>query len=148
MIIRKLGNSENLHEEYSFFEPIKMQLMWSEMQLLYTKESMQEIISNEGTLGEIIYKLISMKIWKLGEKLHEDFPEISREEVLSMWCELDQICGFEFPDREKQHSLDDVTTVEKVLQKTCQYMYRKCLKANTQCKVKVKGEAEFCSRHI
>jgi hypothetical protein len=52
-----------------------------------------------------ISNLISQEIWKFTEKLHEEFPGISTEDLVSMWCALQQICGFEFPERGKQHSL-------------------------------------------
>ena len=103
-----------------------------------------------------ISNLISQEIWKFAEKLHEEFPGITTVELISMWCELQQICGFEFPEREKQHSLDDETIdllAEKVLPalrktgqykeeehntKACQHIYIKGQKANKRCKVEVK----------
>ena len=84
-----------------------------------------------------ILALINKKVEKLAEKVQELFPEITVEEVLSIWHEQQQICGID--------SLDDEDTVDKVLPKTCQHVYIKGPKANKQCKVKIKGE--FCSKH-
>lgn len=57
------------------------------------------------------------------------------EEILSIWCELQQICGFEYPDEPQQKP------------KTCKHVFKKGWKANTECKVKVKGDADYCSKH-
>ena len=158
---------EKLHEGFPHTSSRKMLSIWCELQQIdgLPEEEEQKVLDEEtlaklekGTLMESILNLISQEIWKFAAKLHEEFPGISTEELLSMWCELQQICGFEFPEREKQLSLDDETTAEKVLPtgenkeeehntKTCQPMYMKGRKANTQCKVRVKGDTEFCSRH-
>jgi hypothetical protein len=144
--IRKL--TEKLHEEFPHTSSIKMLSILCELQQIggLPEEETQKMVVEEtlakfekGTLIQSISNLIIQKIWKFAEKVHEEFPEITVNELLSIWCEQQQICGFIFPDREKV--LQDPNT------KTCQHMFLKVQKANTQCKVKVKGDVEFCSRH-
>jgi len=96
--------SEKLHEEFSFIQPINVQLMCCEMQKICDTK---EVLAGRGSLLQNISNLLGQEIWKFAEKLHEEFPGISTEDLLSMWCELQQICGFEFPERGNQHSLTE-----------------------------------------
>jgi hypothetical protein len=94
--------SEKLREEFSVIQLINVQLMWCEMQRICDTK---EVLAGRGSLLQNISSLISNEIWKFSEKLHEGFPGISAEDLLSVWCELQQMCDFEFPERGKQHPL-------------------------------------------
>jgi hypothetical protein len=72
--------------------------MWCEMQQICDTK---EVVTGRGSLLQNISILISKEVWKFTENLHEEFPGISAEDLLSMWCELQQICDFEFPERGK-----------------------------------------------
>jgi len=50
-------------------------------------------------LIQSILNLINQEIWKFSERVHEEFPQIQICEMLSIWCEMQQVCGFEFPDK-------------------------------------------------
>ena len=100
--------------------------------------------------------LINQNVRKFAESVHEEFSEIQICEMLSIWCEIQQICGFEFPDKPLQSAdlLQDEKLInslaEEVLlsiRKTCEHVYIKGKNANTQCKTKIKGSGEYCSKH-
>jgi len=104
-----------------------------------------------------ILNLINQEICKFSERLHEAFPQIQICGMLSIWCELQQVCGFEFPDKPLQSAdlLQDEKLInslaEKVLhsiRKTCEHVYIKGKNANTLCKTKVKGSGEYCSKQL
>jgi len=80
----------------------------------------------------------NQEILELAQKINDAFNNIPVNAILTIWCELKDLPFSTFDD--------DDDTVEKVVPKTCQHMYIKGQKANTQCKVKVK-EGEFCSKH-
>ena len=81
----------------------------------------------------------NQEILELAQKINDAFNNIPVNAILSIWCVLKDLPLSTFDDNE--------ATVEKVAPKTCQHMYIKGAKANTQCKVKVKGGGEFCSKH-
>jgi len=81
----------------------------------------------------------NQEILEFAQKINDAFNNIPVNAILTIWCELKDLPLSTFDD--------DEATVEKVVPKTCQHMYIKGAKANTQCKVKIKGEGEFCSKH-
>ena len=109
-------------------------------------------------------------ILELAQKVNEEYECIPVNAILAIWCnhkglplstfdELLQSRG----EREKITAEDEDYLAEAVLPsirktgqfkceqssntKTCQHMYIKGQKANTQCKVKVKGDSDYCSKH-
>jgi len=56
-------------------------------------------------------------------KVHEKFPENPIIEMFKIWVDKEYI------------------------PKICQHMYIKGVRANTHCKIKVKGESIYCSKH-
>jgi hypothetical protein len=65
------------------------------------------------------------KIIKFAQRVNEMVPELSVDALLAMWEETDQ-------DQEVS---------------TCKHMFLKGKNANTQCKMKVKGDVKYCSKH-
>ena len=95
-----------MHEEFSEVPVIKMLKVWCELQQICGLEPSEE---KEGKtikdcekntlLIQSILNLINQEIWKFSERVHEEFPQIQICEMLSIWCEMQQVCGFEFPDK-------------------------------------------------
>jgi hypothetical protein len=54
------------------------------------------------------------------------YPEISEDALLALW-------------KEPKIPVNDL--------EQCKHVYIKGVKANTQCKIKVKGGGEYCSKH-
>jgi hypothetical protein len=82
------------------------------------EESIKDCETNTCLMQRIL-NLINQKIWKIAERVHEEFPQIQIREMLSIWCEMQQICGLEFPD--KQCPIKAPLQDEEVLRKTGQY---------------------------
>jgi hypothetical protein len=93
------------------------------------------------TLMQSIADLINKEIHKFAKRVNEEFPQISINEMLSIWCEQQQICGFEIP------SLDEDSSVNAEKNKICQHMHTTGRKVNTQCTTKIKGIGDYCSKH-
>ena len=74
---------------------------------------------------------MSEKILKFAQRVNEVVPELSVDALIEMWEAIDQDCD---PDQ------DSPTP-------TCKHMFLKGKKANTQCKTKVKGGNDYCSKH-
>jgi hypothetical protein len=98
------------------------------------------------SLMQGILNLINQENWKLVERVHEEVPQLQIHEMLSIWCELQQICGFEFPDKQEPSAAPE-ELLRKTDHYTCEHVYIKGKNANTQCKVKVKGDGFYCSKH-
>jgi glucan phosphorylase len=49
------------------------------------------------TLMKSIADLINKEIDMFAKKVNEEFPQISINEMLTIWCEQQQICCFEIP---------------------------------------------------
>jgi len=152
-----------VHEEFSEVPVIKMLKVWCELQQICGLEPSEE---KEGKtikdcekntlLIQSILNLINQEIWKFSESLHEEFPQIQICEMLSIWCKLQQICGFEFPDKPLQSAvlLQDEDLINSLaeemlpsIRKTCEHVYIKGRNANTQFKTKVKWSGKYCSKH-
>ena len=58
----------------------------------------------------------NQEILELAQKINDAFNNIPVNAILSIWCELKDLPFSTF---------DDEATVEKVLPKTCQHMYKK-----------------------
>ena len=71
---------------------------------------------------------MSEKILKFAQRVNEVVPEISVDALIEMLEKIDQ-----------DSDPDPVPT--------CKHMFLKGKKANTQCKTKVKGGNDYCSKH-
>jgi len=71
------------------------------------------------------------KIIKFIHRVKEAVPELSVDALIEMWEKIDQ---------DSDSNQDSPTP-------TCKHEFRKCKKANTQCKTKVKGGNDYCSKH-
>jgi predicted Zn-ribbon and HTH transcriptional regulator len=97
-----------VHEDFPEIPSIKMLTIWCKLQKICgfededgdEKENTPDCSKHRSTLMNSIENMVNQKIWEFAEKVHKEFPHISINEILSIWCELQQICGFEFPDRE------------------------------------------------
>jgi len=73
---------------------------------------------------------MSQKILKFAQRVNEVVPELSVDALIAMWEEIDQ-------------NPADIAEESK----TCKHKFLKGKKANTQCKTKVKGDGDYCSKH-
>jgi len=79
---------------------------------------------------------MAAKVHKFAQRVSEVFPEIPVDAVLAIWEEIDD------PSVE-----GPIPEYPKVEVPTCKHMFIKGRNANTRCKTKVKGGAEYCSKH-
>jgi len=75
---------------------------------------------------------MSEKVLKFVQRANEVIPEIPTDVLLAIWEEIDD------PDQEP--SVEDPAPTSK-------HKFLKGRNANTQCKKKVKGGGEYCSKH-
>jgi hypothetical protein len=155
--LRKL--TERMHEEFPHTSSIKMLSIWCELQQIgdMPEEETQKKVVEEtlarlenGTLVQSISNLINQEIRKLTERMHEEFPEITVNKMLSIWCEMQQIGGFEFTDKHgpREAPLQDEEALRKTGNtKICEHVYIKGRNASTRRKTKVKGIGEYCGKH-
>ena len=96
-------------------------------------------------------------ILELAQKVNEVYDCVPVNAILAIWCNhnglpfstVDELVQPQ-SEREKISVEDKEWLAEVVLpfiRKTCKHMYIKGQKANTQCKVKVKGDSDYCSKH-
>jgi len=133
--VRKL--IEKVCDEFPEVPLTKMLLI---MQEIYGSKEEEE---TNTSLMQGILNLINQENRKLAERVHEEFPQIQIHEMLS---KLQQICGFEVPDKQEPSSAPE-EVLRKTGQYTCEHVYIKGKNANTQCKIKVKGDGFYCSKH-
>jgi len=79
---------------------------------------------------------MSEKVLKFAQRVNEAFPEIPINDLIEIWEGLDEEPSVE--------GLDEEPTVKNP---TCKHKFLKGRNANTQCKTKVKGVGEYCSKH-
>jgi len=78
----------------------------------------------------MVYNKDVTKILKFAQRVNEISPELSVDAITALWEKIDQ----------------EPTDVAEE-SKTCKHNFLKGKKANTQCKTKVKGDSDHCSKH-
>ena len=88
-----------------------------------------------------------MEIFEFAQRVHEKFPSIPMNTMLDIWCDQQDIpiSVFYTGDIIKQKFKTD--DLDKPELKTCKHMYFKGRYANTPCKIKVKRNGDYCSKH-
>ena len=100
------------------------------------------------TLMKIIWNLINEEILKFAQKDKKEFPHIPVIGMLAIWCKQKNLSFSKFDKLYgASESYFELSIPIKEISKSCQHMYSKGRKANTQCTTKVKGDVGYCSRN-